>query len=96
MGRRVMDLTDADPKGLIRESYNIEGISDAECRSILIDWALSLRAGLSLPEALRVVMARYAIDAPAHPMSVLLTAALAPGAAPRRRGGRAARVGLAP
>jgi hypothetical protein len=33
--------SDVDPKGLIRESYAIEGITPQECRSILIDWALS-------------------------------------------------------
>ncbi|MDP2086344.1 MAG: hypothetical protein Q8K20_14200 [Gemmobacter sp.] len=91
-----MDLTDADPKGLIRESYNIEAISDGECRSILIDWALSLRAGVDQTEALRVLLVRYGPGAEAHPMTVLLTAALTPGAAPQRRGGRAARLGLAP
>jgi hypothetical protein len=45
MGRRVLRLDEADPKGLIRESYAIEGISDAECRSIFMDWAMSLPAG---------------------------------------------------
>jgi len=34
-----------DPKGLIRESYRIEGIGMAECRSIFLDWALSLPDG---------------------------------------------------
>ena len=29
-----------DPRGLIRESYRIEGITEAECRSIFMDWAL--------------------------------------------------------
>jgi hypothetical protein len=37
-----MDLAAADPKGLVRESYRIEGITPGECRSILVDWALSL------------------------------------------------------
>ena len=31
-----------DPKALIRESFNIEGITIEECRSIFLDWALSL------------------------------------------------------
>ena len=31
-----------DPKGLIRESYRIEGITEGECRSVFLDWALSL------------------------------------------------------
>jgi hypothetical protein len=33
-----------DPKGLIRESFRIEGITGAECRSIFVDWALSVQA----------------------------------------------------
>ncbi len=34
-----------DPKGLIRESFAIEGIGAPECRSIFLDWALGLPAG---------------------------------------------------
>jgi hypothetical protein len=33
-----------DPKGLIREAFRIDGITDAECRSIFVDWALSVQA----------------------------------------------------
>ena len=31
-----------DPKALIRESYAIDGITIEECRSIFLDWALSI------------------------------------------------------
>ena len=31
-----------DPKGLIREAYRIDGIGAGECRSIFMDWALSI------------------------------------------------------
>ena len=34
-----------DPKGLIREAYRIDGITAGECRSIFLDWALSLPDG---------------------------------------------------
>lgn len=87
-----MELKLADPKGLIRESYRIDGISDAECRSILIDWALSLPMGANQPDALRAVLAAYGAGAPSHPMTALLAAALTAPDTPRRRGGRAARV----
>ena len=30
-----------DPKGLISEAYNIDGITAGECRSIFLDWALA-------------------------------------------------------
>ncbi len=93
MGRRILDRAEADPKGLIRESYAIEGIGDAECRSIFIDWALSLPAGADTAGPLRALVAHYALPAPDHPMSRVLTLALIPAAPPRRRGGRAGRAG---
>ncbi|MBN2761001.1 MAG: hypothetical protein JXQ79_10900 [Rhodobacteraceae bacterium] len=61
-----------DPKGLIRESYRIEGISDAECRSILIDWALSLPDGLDQKTALTEQLALHEAQNPDHPMTALL------------------------
>ncbi len=87
-----MRLAEADPKGLIRESYRIEGIGAAECRSIFMDWALSLPAGRDPQEAIRAVLAEYGAGAPAHPMTAVLTAGLTGAAPPRRRGGRAGRL----
>lgn len=83
----------ADPKGLIRESYAMIGISEGECRSILIDWALSLPAGADSLPAIDILLARYAAGAAAdHPMTQLLHAARSPATPPARRGGRAGRV----
>lgn len=84
-----------DPKGLVREAFRIEGIGDAECRSILIDWALSLPASTDYAQAAQRLAQR---DRPAdHPMTALLRAAGAPSpGAGRRRGGRAARNGETP
>lgn len=80
-----------DPKNLIREAYRIEGIGDAECRSILVDWALSL-ADIDPRRAIAALLERHA-DAPQrHPMTLVLREGLAEAASPRRRGGRAARV----
>lgn len=80
-----------DPKNLIREAYKIEGIGDAECRSILVDWALSL-SGIEPRAAISALLERHA-DAPAgHPMTRVLQEGLSEAATPRRRGGRAARV----
>lgn len=86
-----MKLEKADPKGLVRESYAIEGITLEECRSIFIDWALSLAADVAAPEALTTLIAHYAQGRPEHPMSGVLKAALAAPEVPRRRGGRAGR-----
>lgn len=88
-----MDLTEADPKGLVRESYRIEGITLAECRSVFLDWALSLPAGQTPAPALAVLIAGYGASAPDHPMTQVLHEGAAPTAPPVRRGGRAGRVG---
>jgi hypothetical protein len=91
MGRKAMELKVADPKGLVRESYAIEGITGGECRSIFLDWALSLAPGTDTAEALRALLATYAAVHPGHPMNPVLEAGL--GAAPQamRRGGRMGR-----
>ncbi|MEQ3626673.1 MAG: hypothetical protein ABNH26_12680 [Celeribacter sp.] len=83
-----------DPKGLIHEAYRIDGISAAECRSIFMDWALSIE-GAAQP-ALRRLLARYGQIDPRHPMTAVLQEGLgtsdpAPG---QRRGGWRGRRGL--
>jgi hypothetical protein len=89
-----MELAEADPKGLVRESYRIEGITAGECRSIFMDWALSIPVDAKVPDAVRVLIATYALSEPDHPMSTVLQQALTAPEAPRRRGGRTARQGL--
>ncbi|WP_444462435.1 hypothetical protein [Rhodobacter capsulatus] len=87
-----MDLKLADPKGLIRESYRIEGIGLVECRSIFLDWALSLAPGTDQTGAMRAVLTRYGADA-GHPMSQVLAEGLTRAETPpARRGGRAGRM----
>jgi hypothetical protein len=81
-----------DPKGLIRESYRIEGITAPECRSILLDWALSVPQDADHPALIRGLLDRYASAEPKHPMTLTLQAGLVAPGAPRRRGGRAGRV----
>lgn len=77
-----------DPRGLIREAYRIEGISEAECRTIFFDWALSRP---DAPDEATQIAALYALHgeaAPGHPMSRVLREGLAGAARPRgRRGG---------
>lgn len=75
----------SDPKGLIRESYRIDGIGDAECRSILLDWALSLGPDVDEVAALRNLMAAYGDAAPTHPMTALLRQGISPAPAVRER-----------
>jgi hypothetical protein len=80
-----------DPKGLVWESFRIEGITIEECRSIFLDWALSLEALAPRP-AIEALMVRHAADADDHPMKEVLRAGLTEIPAPGRRGGRRARV----
>jgi len=92
MGRAIMDMSLADPKGLIRESYKIDAITAEECRSIFVDWALSLPAGVESVEAMRAALAQYGAEEADHPMSKVLTEGIAAvNMVPKRRGGRAAK-----
>ncbi|MGB5865464.1 MAG: hypothetical protein WBG95_14340 [Sulfitobacter sp.] len=78
--------TPEDPKGLIFEAYRIEGITKPECRSIFLDWALSLSVERDTHKAMRDLLARHGAD-PAHPMSEVLSEGLHTITTPRRRGG---------
>ena len=89
-----MDLSEADPKGLVRESYRIDGITPGECRSIFMDWALSIPVDATVPDAVRVLIATYAVRNPDHPMNQVLQEALSVPEPPRRRGGRTGRQSL--
>lgn len=84
-----MKLTDPrlDPKGLILEAYRIEAISGPECRSIFLDWVLSLPEDQETRAALEALLARFGPDAPDHPMTEVMRQGLTAMAAPRRRGG---------
>lgn len=82
-----------DPRGLIFESYRMEGIHAAECRSIFLDWALGLPLGTDMAKALETLSDEYAIAAPDHPMSAVIREGQERAAAkPKRRGGRAGKV----
>ena len=90
-----MVLNPSDPddqKGLIRESYRIEGITLGECRSIFLDWVLSLPTGTDHTQPVRRLLATYADQPAEHPMTQTLQAALRTSGPAKRRGGRAARV----
>jgi len=76
-----------DPKGLILEAYRIDGITSSECRTIFLDWALSVPVDADTGDVLRRLIARYSENAPDHPMTEVMREGLAGMAAPRRRGG---------
>ena len=62
--------TPDDPKGLIREAFRIEGITEEECRSIFLDWALSLPDGTDSRALIGPLLAKH--GPPDHPMSRVL------------------------
>jgi hypothetical protein len=88
----MISMDEADPKGLVRESYRIDGITPGECRSIFVDWALSVAAKVNVPEALQFLIDSYGAQNPGHPMTEVLREGLESPPQARRRGGRAARV----
>jgi hypothetical protein len=81
-----------DPKALIREAYRIEAITQAECRTIFLDWALGVPAGQDIVEVVRFLLDRHAAEPADHPMTVTLLQALQDMPVAQRRGGRAARL----
>ncbi len=79
-----------DPKGLIEESYTIDGIVAPECRPIFLDWALSYQG---VPAGgIAALLARHSNEAADHPMTVPVRAGLEAPPHATRRGGRRARV----
>ncbi|MBV2360901.1 hypothetical protein KUH32_14125 [Thalassococcus sp. CAU 1522] len=74
-----------DPKGLIREAYRIDGITAEECRSIFLDWALSVPADSDTTALIGTLLERHGETG--HPMTAVLEDGLARISAPRRRGG---------
>lgn len=76
-----------DPKGLIHQAYLIDGITPSQCRSIFLDWALSLPDGQDATALLTDLLSRYGGADPDHPMSQVLRQGLTKMTNPRRRGG---------
>lgn len=75
-----------DPKALVREAYAIDGITEAECKSIFLDWALSLPQGADTVTAINALLARHDAGG-GHPMTAVLRDGLDHAQAPKRRGG---------
>ena len=91
MAQRGLHRDGIDPKGLIRESYNIDGIGLAECRTIFMDWAIGVPLDAEMRDHLRALLGRYEAAHPDHPMTGVLREGLAEAPAEGRRGGRRAR-----
>jgi len=69
----MTNTNDIDPGGLIAESYNIDGISLPEARSIFLDWAIKLDPIQNPQVAIRRLLALYEARAQVdHPMTLVL------------------------
>lgn len=84
---RMKGSTEQDPRGLIYESYRIDGITDAQCRSIFFDWALGMDAARDSRKDINALLEMYGSADPDHPMTAVLRDGLVGSATPRRRGG---------
>lgn len=77
-----------DPKGLIYEAYRIDGITEAECRTIFLDWAISVPPGLDLSECAKELFDEYGTGNACHPMTRIISDGTRKAEPPRRKGGR--------
>ena len=76
-----------DPRALILDAYRIDGIVEADCRSIYFDWAMGSSVDRDMVADTKALLAFYEASAPDHPMTKVLRegrSAMPHG----RRGGR--------
>ncbi len=76
-----------DPRGLIFESYRIEGITLEEARAIFFDWAMGSNEGAGGVDHIKALLEVYRAPFPDHPMTKTLEEGLGAAQKPRRRGG---------
>ena len=81
-----------DPRGLLYEAYQIDGISLADCKTIFLDWALGLDYNIDQIKAVIAALEEYEEDNPKHPMTkVLREGIVIQGKSRKRLGGRSSR-----
>ena len=62
----------ADPKELISESYKMDSVTEAECRSIFFGWALSVDEKSDPIKLISNLLELYGTYYPNHPMTKVL------------------------
>ena len=83
---------DIDARGVIHEAYRIDGITEKDCRTIFLDWAMFAPDAPPMAEQLKRLLAVYGKDNPDHPMTRVIRQGLDSAGAPTgRRGGRGGR-----
>ena len=76
-----------DPRALIFESYQIEGITEPECRAIFFDWAMGAAEKIDTKEGVEALLQVYQADFPNHPMTKVLKEGAMQTKPAKRRGG---------
>lgn len=88
-----MNYSKLDPKGLIKDSYAIDGITEPECRSIFLDWALGVGPSADARAQIILLLDIYAAENSLHPMTKTLQYGLEAPGEMARRGGHKGRIG---
>ena len=70
------EYLDIDARGMIHEAYCIDGITEQDCRTIFLDWAISVPSGTEERALVAALLERHGKDAPSHPMTQVLRDAL--------------------
>ncbi len=82
---------EVDPRGLIYESFRIEDVTMAQCRSIFFDWAMGDGGSAGKRNEIEALLSAYSDEFPDHPMTKVLREGQGSAASARRRGGWRAR-----
>lgn len=86
------EYLDIDARGMIHEAYRIDGISEQDCRTIFLDWAMFAPDRPPMAEQLERLMQVYGAEHPDHPMTTVLRQGLDRSQQKSgRRGGRTGR-----
>ena len=83
---------DIDARGMIHEAYRIDGVTEQDCRTIFLDWAMFAPDIPPIAEQLERLLQVYGTESPDHPMTTVIRQGLEKSAANTgRRGGRMGR-----
>ncbi|MCY4463515.1 MAG: hypothetical protein OXC26_24445 [Albidovulum sp.] len=78
----------SDARGLIREAFRMDGLTDENCRSIFFDWALGLPDEVEVSKQADKLYGKYSEEYPDHPMTRLLAEAKESSVSHGRKRGR--------
>lgn len=86
-----VNLREMDPRGLFDDSFRIKGVTERECRSIFLDWAIGVPAEQDARSWVKLIHAYYRTRFPLHPMTKILAEGLGKATNARGRGRRTAK-----